>query len=447
MLCHFPSPLGRIAVAGFFVAATSAHAQSGVQTTPERRAVLVNKDLGGERWVISFDLAEQTVTGNVFFPDGRDPAFVWCDPAGVASGELRLTCYGADRCTSSPCLASAWTPLGGTSVPASFFEPPGTPAQIEGSSVEALRRAIADAPPGSTVRVRAGTYLVSASIDVARDDITIEGEGDKTLFVLAANADAPVFVLGEPTPATPMITRRRMVLRRLRVNGNRSQQTGELSTAPGRGHLRNNCVTVRQAEDVVLQDLELANCRSAGAALEQTCGRIELLRIDAVHNEIDGVAWDGNVRSSRLRDSRLLENGWSGLSMDLGPAENVIERNLIADNARLGIFLSNADRNQFRDNIIERNGEDGVFILDQTIEPGQVSTDNVFARNHVLFNLRNGIWQAGPASTGNQVTGGRIECNRDLPFVFEPSAPLSIESDVVVQTAATAPDLCGTEPS
>lgn len=445
MLRPFPSCLGRIAAAGVLAAATAAHAQSGLQTTPERRAVLVNKDLGNERWVISFDLAEQTATGNVFFRDGRDPAFVWCDPAGLTSGELMFTCYGADRCTSSPCLASEWRPLGEPSLPVSFFEPPGTPELIEASTVEALRSAIADAPPRSTIRVRAGTYLVSASIDVPRDDITIEGEGGKTLFILAANADAPVFVLGEPTPATPTLTRRRILLRRLRVNGNRSQQTGELATAPGRGHLRNNCVTVRQADDVVLQDLELANCRSAGAALEQTCRRIELLRIHAIHNEIDGVAWDGEVYNSRLRDSHLVDNGWSGLSMDLGASDNVIERNLIAGNARVGIFLSNADRNLFRDNIIERNGEDGVFILDQTIEPGQASTDNVFAGNHVLFNLRNGIWQAGPASTGNQVTGGRIECNGDLPFVFEPSAPLVIGSDVVVQTPATAPDLCGAE--
>ena len=60
--------LSRAALATALVAslATGASAQgSGLQQTPDSARYLISKDVGAERWAISFNLSDQTVTGNV----------------------------------------------------------------------------------------------------------------------------------------------------------------------------------------------------------------------------------------------------------------------------------------------------------------------------------------------------------------------------------------------
>jgi hypothetical protein len=107
--------------------AASAAAQSGTRTTPDGKQVLISKDVGAERWAIALNLNDGTVTGNVFREEG-EPQFVWCERIGEPIGdpsttEIRLFCRGADRCSSSPCLATAWTDIGEVGLPGSFFLP------------------------------------------------------------------------------------------------------------------------------------------------------------------------------------------------------------------------------------------------------------------------------------------------------------------------------------
>ena len=102
-------------------------AASGVQTTPDGAQVLVSKDVGGERWAISRNVADGTVTGNVLSPGGGAPQFVWCEALDALAndgGELGFACSGADACVASPCLASSWRFIADIALPASFFAPP-----------------------------------------------------------------------------------------------------------------------------------------------------------------------------------------------------------------------------------------------------------------------------------------------------------------------------------
>jgi hypothetical protein len=102
--------------------------ESGVQVTPDGRRVLISKDVdgpaGSERWSITRNLDDDSVTGNVFPSGGGAPSFVFCSVAAADPAEVTLECSGANACPQSPCLASEWTPLGTVRVPASFFEPP-----------------------------------------------------------------------------------------------------------------------------------------------------------------------------------------------------------------------------------------------------------------------------------------------------------------------------------
>lgn len=137
------------------VAPRSAHAQAGggrgATLTIDRLNHLVTKDVGSERWSISYSLQPFTsdqggvvtrflnVTGNVYQQDGAPPSFVYClqrpDSTGTLddpSSELRFVCLGSDACdsTARDCAARAWQPIANdVRLPASFFLPPaGLPA-------------------------------------------------------------------------------------------------------------------------------------------------------------------------------------------------------------------------------------------------------------------------------------------------------------------------------
>jgi hypothetical protein len=75
-----------------------ATAQSrGVQFTPDGKRILINKDVGAERWAITKN-ENGSLTGNVFRSDGGPPAFVFCSPGNSATN---FDCFGADACTDS----------------------------------------------------------------------------------------------------------------------------------------------------------------------------------------------------------------------------------------------------------------------------------------------------------------------------------------------------------
>lgn len=114
-------------------------APTGVQWTPDAKQLLVNKDVGNERWAITLNLADFSATGNVFFTDDRAPAFVWCEKTGESfdanAGELNLRyrCYGSDAALGG--FASAdWSLISDdVSLPLSFFIPPAETCDLSGA--------------------------------------------------------------------------------------------------------------------------------------------------------------------------------------------------------------------------------------------------------------------------------------------------------------------------
>lgn len=115
-----------LAVLALVVAPSLVEAQSGVQWTRDRDATLVSKDVGAERWAITYRLADGRVTGNVFRTDGGQPSFIDCNRTSVNDTDATFDCYGADACGAAPCPTSQYTLIAtGISLPLSFFFPPG----------------------------------------------------------------------------------------------------------------------------------------------------------------------------------------------------------------------------------------------------------------------------------------------------------------------------------
>ena len=118
--------------------ASLAHAQAGIQLTPDGRRSLINRDIGDERWAIAYDFDDRSLTGNVFFRDGRAPAFVWCkrvgddgnpDPRAVA---ITYACSGAAGCALFGCSPDDWQVIDAAiTLPGSFLQPPGPAPDAE----------------------------------------------------------------------------------------------------------------------------------------------------------------------------------------------------------------------------------------------------------------------------------------------------------------------------
>ena len=112
--------LASLVCAAILATASSVAAQpsAGTRMTPDGKQILISKDVDGDRWAISINPNDGTATGNVFFPDGRPPQFVWCERIGddgsldPIDDNIRYSCRGADQCSSSPCHSSEWVDLG-----------------------------------------------------------------------------------------------------------------------------------------------------------------------------------------------------------------------------------------------------------------------------------------------------------------------------------------------
>jgi hypothetical protein len=140
---RFRSSTAMLAAIVATCAATAAHAQreSGINLTPESARYLISKDVGSERWAITYNLEDRTVTGNVFSTAGSAPQFVWCTTTSVeqaadpAAAQYNLRCQFAGSCGDAPCNTSQWeqsAPVDVT-VQGSFLLPRNTRSTLAGN--------------------------------------------------------------------------------------------------------------------------------------------------------------------------------------------------------------------------------------------------------------------------------------------------------------------------
>jgi subtilisin family serine protease len=81
--------------ADFFQTPAPPAAARGTQVTPDLEQTLVSKDVQDQRWAVSRNESDNTVTGNVFTSADVPPQFVFCSP-GAGGG---LDCSGTTACS------------------------------------------------------------------------------------------------------------------------------------------------------------------------------------------------------------------------------------------------------------------------------------------------------------------------------------------------------------
>ena len=191
---------------------------SGVQITPDGARTLISKDVGSERWAITYNPDDDTVTGNVFSPGGGDPQFVWCQRTGDNGDpdpytvQIDFTCSGAGACESASCPTGEWSLIAQVTLPGSFFLPPAS-----GSSASAAER-VASAgtagvtPSGLQITPDQKRTLISKDVGTERWAITRNPDQTVTGNVFSSSGGDPKFVWcertgddGNPDPSAVLI--------------------------------------------------------------------------------------------------------------------------------------------------------------------------------------------------------------------------------------------------
>lgn len=89
-------------------AARAAERESGIQRSPDRKRTLVSKDVAGQRYAITLNTEDRSLTGNVFFTDGGAAVFIAC--TRVSGNDF--ACSIAGPCTSEGRESGIQTVLG-----------------------------------------------------------------------------------------------------------------------------------------------------------------------------------------------------------------------------------------------------------------------------------------------------------------------------------------------
>ena len=131
-----------VAVAGVVLGRPgAAHAQrsSGIQLSPDSGRYFISKDVGQERWAITYNLDDKTVTGNVFPLDGGAPTFLSCKITNVqqaadpAAAQYFMDCRSSGPCAAAPCTGQWGDATSVGPIPGSFLLPTNTTATYAGN--------------------------------------------------------------------------------------------------------------------------------------------------------------------------------------------------------------------------------------------------------------------------------------------------------------------------
>lgn len=269
---------------------------------------------------------------------------------------------------------------------------------------ERVQTALIDAPSGSTVCFRAGTYAFSRELSVAQRGITVRGLGTGPVFDFASQrrttGDAGaatdgggagsgagansmsvtgagftidnVTIKNSPGDGIRVSNTQNATFRRLRVSWDAGSVTANGAYA----------IYPVNVTGVLVEDCEVQGASDAGIYVGQS--RNIIVRRNRVHGNVAGIEIE-NCTDSDVYDNRSYDNTAGILVFNLPnlPVRNgrraLVRNNTVEDNNRanfgergsvvsnvpagLGMLVMSADETEVRGNTVRRNRSSGVAVV------------------------------------------------------------------------------------
>lgn len=278
-----------------------------------------------------------------------------------------------------------------------------------------IRAAIRDLPDqGGIVVLGPALFPVSSPIVLDRDGVELRGTTSDTVLRLTDGANCPVIVIGSTETPIPRIVKD-VIVRNIVIDGNRGAQEFECCGGPcdggGMTFIRNNGISVRGSEDILIENVVTHNNRSGGVVLEKYCRRVHVSNLESYNNEFDGLA-AYETEDCTFTQLKLHHNRSAALSVDWRFNNNLITDSQFTDNGGQGIFMRDSRDNRFERLLIRDNGEQGLFIAETREIPNSAAERNVFHQIIVTGNKTQGIRINDVSCIGNTMSSSKISGNR-----------------------------------
>jgi len=181
-----------------------------------------------------------------------------------------------------------------------------------------------------------------------------------------------------------------------------------------RSHVRNNAITIRGAQDVLVDNVDTYSTRSGGIVTEKYCVRLTLKNIKSTTNYFDGFA-GYETYDSVIENANFVKNHHAGVSLDIDFSFNQFVKSSFSDNGHSGVFARWAKGNIFSEVVIDRNGTGdhapGVFLAQNNpTNDDTCVSDTLFIRSKFSQNVK-GYRVNDAACKGNQIIDSQFSEN------------------------------------
>jgi parallel beta-helix repeat protein len=251
---------------------------------------------------------------------------------------------------------------------------------------------------GGVVFMPAGRYIVSRSIEIRVDGVTLQGEGmGATILQLRDGVDE--HITGIVRTAEGQISKN-ITVQDLTIDGNRQNQAADQNQHYG----FYSGVTPDQPhtdEDIMCHRVEIRNCSGYGFDPHEVTTRLHLIDCISHHNGIDGFTLDACV-DTVVRGCIAYYNDRHGFNLVTNTHNSLLSENTAHNNGGNGFTVQNGSHdNQLVNNTSYRNAEDGILLVSVD--------DHVVSANYIYENGTFGIRIRGCPNT--TITSNRLRNN------------------------------------
>ena len=230
-----------------------------------------------------------------------------------------------------------------------------------------------------------GVYALDQFLHIDRDHIHIRGQGLSTIIKFKQNIQQPLIVVGDYANQQPSHAIQDIAIEQMQLLGTTQV---EHEFMPERPYLSNSLVVIRYGKNIRLAKLQAAHCRSACLLSEFNSSDITL-----ADNDVSDASWDGVSfnRSEKIQliHNRLHNNQAAGMTTEHLVDSNIRD-NIIEHNGSQGIYLSDSRHNHIVDNTITGNKISGILFACSIRyrTPEILCWDNSVSQNNVIENNR-----------------------------------------------------------
>jgi parallel beta-helix repeat protein len=241
---------------------------------------------------------------------------------------------------------------------------------------------------GGVVFVPAGRYIVSRSIEIRVDGVTLMGEGmGATILQLRDGVEDEITGIVRTTKGE---ISRNITVQDLTIDGNRQNQDSDQTHHYG-FYSGVNPDQPHTDEDITCHRVEIMNCSGYGFDPHEVTTRLHLIDCISHHNGIDGFTLDACV-DTVVRGCIAYANDRHGFNLVTNTHSSLITENTAHNNSSNGFTVQNGSHaNQLVNNTAYRNAENGFMLVSVD--------DNVVAANYVYENGAFGIQIRGCPNT------------------------------------------------